>query len=182
MSGRCLPHDWYRQPLPANVVLGDDSWLYSVFAFRHYRSQRPVGVYVGNKTGLYNGTFFDLGPSGELSVGDYCTLVGAVVCSNRRIVIGDYVFIAHEVVLADTACAVPSWPSGEPTERWKSAPISIEIANNSWVGARAVLLAGARIGEGAIVGAAAVIDFEVPPHTIAAGNPGRLVGSVPNCK
>jgi acetyltransferase-like isoleucine patch superfamily enzyme len=178
MNDRYLPHDWYPQPLPANVELGENSWLYSAFAFRHYQSRRPVGVRVGRKTGLYHGTFFDLGPSGELSVGDYCTLVGAIVCSDRRIVIGDYVFVAHEVVLADSACAVPHQRPEEGTEQQASPSISIEIADNAWIGARAIVLGGARIGEGAIVGAAAVIDFEVPPYSIAAGNPARIVGSV----
>jgi acetyltransferase-like isoleucine patch superfamily enzyme len=38
-----------------------------------------------------------------------------------------------------------------------------------------VLLAGAQIGDGAIVGAGAVVDFEVPPGAVAAGNPARIV-------
>jgi acetyltransferase-like isoleucine patch superfamily enzyme len=175
MNDRHLLHDWYSKPLPANVELGDGSWLYSTFAFRHYQSRRPVGVRVGRKTGLYHGTFFDLGPSGELSVGDYCTLVGAIICSDRQIRIGHYVFVAHEVVLADTACAVPHQRPAEETEQ---PSLSIGIADNAWIGTRAVLLEGARIGEGAIVGAAAVVDFEVPRYTIAAGNPARIVGSV----
>lgn len=179
MNDRRLPHDWYQKPLPANVKLGEDSWLYSAFAFRHYRSRRPVGVRVGRKTGLYHGTFFDLGPSGELSVGDYSTLVGAIICSDRRIRIGNYVFVAHEVVLADTACAVPHQRPEERTEQQASPSLSIEIADNAWIGARAIVLGGARIGEGAIVGAAAVVDFEVPPYAIAAGNPARLIGTVP---
>ena len=54
--------------------------------------------------------------------------------------------------------------------------LSISIGSNSWIGARAILLAGARIGEGAIVGAAAVVDFSVPPYAIVAGNPARIVG------
>ena len=179
MNDRRLPHDWYPQPLPANVVLGEGSWLYSAFAFRHYRSRRPVGVRIGRKTGLYNGTFFDLGSNGELSVGDYCTLVGAIICSDQQIVIGDYVFVAHEVVLADTACAVPRQRPEEGTEQQVSPSVSIEIADIAWIGARAIVLWGARIGEGAIVGAAAMVDFEVPPYTIVAGNPARLIGTVP---
>lgn len=54
----------------------------------------------------------------------------------------------------------------------------IEIQDNVWIGARAVILGGARIGEGSIVGAASVVDFEVPPYSIVAGNPARVVGSV----
>ena len=62
---------------------------------------------IGNDSGVYNGSFFDLGPEGEVEIGNYCTLVGAIICSNRRIVIHDYVFIAHEVTLADNAFGVP---------------------------------------------------------------------------
>jgi acetyltransferase-like isoleucine patch superfamily enzyme len=52
---------------------------------------------------------------------------------------------------------------------------SIEIGENAWIGARAILLGGARIGAGSVVGAAAVVDFVVPPDSIVAGNPARVV-------
>jgi acetyltransferase-like isoleucine patch superfamily enzyme len=168
-----MSHDWFPRPLPANVVIGERSWLYSSFAFLHYRSRRPCGVRVGRDSGIYAGSFFDLGPCGEVEVGNFCTLVGAVIACDSRVVIEDYAFIAHEVVLADHAAAVPGEAAvgraGEP-------PVSIVIGENGWVGARAVLLAGARVGRGAIVGAAAVVDFEVPPFTVVAGNPARVVG------
>ena len=173
MNERRLPHDWFPRPLPANVTIGPRSWCYSAFAFLHYRSRRPCGLRVGHDTGVYNGTFFDLGPAGEVDVGNYCTLVGAVICCNSRVTIGDYAMLAHEVVLADHAVAAP-WHDdddsthGDPTE-------SIVIGPNAWIGARAVLLAGARIGEGAVVGAGAVVTGAVPPHSIAAGNPARIV-------
>jgi acetyltransferase-like isoleucine patch superfamily enzyme len=175
-----MEHDWFAEPLPDNVVLGARTWLYSSFAFRHYCSRRPVGLRTGNDTGLYNCTFFDLGPAGEVSIGSYCTLVGAIICSNSRIVIGDHAFLAHEVVLADSYVAAPYDPQCQladiRAERHDEDPeTSIVIGDNTWIGARAVVLRGASIGEGSIVGAAAVVDFEVPPRSIVAGNPGRIV-------
>src|ERR1044071_1115921 len=107
MSGPHLEHDWFPHPLPANVLIGERSWLYSAFAFLHYRSRRPCGVRIGDDSGVYNGTFFDLGPDGEVEVGDYCTLVGAIISTNRRIAIADHAFLAHEVVLADSFTSVP---------------------------------------------------------------------------
>jgi acetyltransferase-like isoleucine patch superfamily enzyme len=180
MSGAHLEHDWFPKPLPENVVLGERTWLYSSFAFRHYQSSRPAGVRAGNDTGLYNGTFFDLGPDGEVTIGDYSSLVGAIICCNGRVVIGDYVFIAHEVVLADSFAAVPFESRRLPNvraEMTRSQP-AISIADKVWIGARAIILAGARIGQGAIVGAAAVVDFDVPPYTVVAGNPARIVKSI----
>jgi acetyltransferase-like isoleucine patch superfamily enzyme len=174
---RFLEHDWFPEPLPENVVLGERTWLYSTFAFRHYRSRRPIGVQAGHDTGLYNGTFFDLGPAGEVSIGNYCTLVGAIICSNRRVEIGDYVFIAHEVVIADSFAAVPGGDQYGAHQQQVKHPVrsSIVIGENVWIGARAILLGDVTIGEGSIVGAAAVVDFAVPPYHVVAGNPARIV-------
>jgi acetyltransferase-like isoleucine patch superfamily enzyme len=174
MSRSYLEHDWFPVPLPENILLGERNWLYSSFAFVHYRSRRPLGLQTGSDTGLYHGTFFDLGPAGEVRIGSFCTLVGAIVCSNSRILIDDYAFLAHEVVLADSVAAVPP-DSVVSTPEVMEPETSIAIGRNVWIGARAILLRGARIGEGSIVGAAAVVDFEVPPNSVVAGNPARIV-------
>ena len=94
---------------------------------------------------------------------------GAIIATNGRVEIGDYAFVAHEVVLGDRAAATPS-----PSDRDSA---SILLGANCWIGARAVLLGGAKIGEGAIVGAAAVVEGEVPPYAIAVGNPARIIRS-----
>lgn len=172
MSRRRLEHDWFSEPLPENVELGPRTWLYSTFALRHFHSRRPCGLRVGQDTGLYNGTFFDLGPEGEVEIGNYCTLVGAIISTNGRVAIHDFVFIAHEVVLADWAFAAPA--DGDRQADVDGAE-GIVIGENAWIGARAVLLGGARIGTGAIVGAAAVVDFDVPAYSVVAGNPARVV-------
>lgn len=49
------------------------------------------------------------------------------------------------------------------------------IGNDVWIGTRAMILPGAQIGDGAIIGAGAVVSGVVPPYTIFAGNPARLV-------
>src|SRR5262249_46326880 len=152
-----------------NVALGARSWLYSNRAFAHCRSRRPVAVRIGADSGVYGCTMFDLGPDGEVEIGDFCCLVGAILATNGRIAIGDHSLIAQDVVIADEYAAVPS-PCSE-----HGPPPSIEIGRNAWIGARAVLLAGACIGDDAIVGAGAVVDFEVPPGAVAAGNPARIV-------
>ena len=79
IEARRLEHDWFSWPLPENVRIGSNSWLYSSFAFLHYRSRLPDGVVIGNNTGVYNGTFFDLGSEGSVTIGDYCTIVGAIL-------------------------------------------------------------------------------------------------------
>jgi acetyltransferase-like isoleucine patch superfamily enzyme len=175
MTERFLEHDWFERPLPANVELGARTWLYSTFAFVHYHSTAPLGLRVGNDTGIYNGTFFDLGPKGEVVIGDFCSIVGGIFATNSRIEIGDYSFIAHEVVLADDSFAAP--PSAPPGRLSDYRP-TIQLGENVWIGARAILLGDVEIGEGAVIGAAAVVRGQVPPMTIFAGNPARQVGVV----
>src|SRR4051812_37344340 len=83
-----LAHDWFEVELPANVLIGEDSWLHSSYACRHYRSAR--GVRIGAHSGVYKGSFFDLGPDGEVTIGDYTTVVGAIIATNGRVTIGNY--------------------------------------------------------------------------------------------
>ena len=179
MVSRTLPHDWYPAAVPDNVELGERSWCYSAFAFAHYRSARPCGVRVGHDTGIYSGCMFELGPAGEVDIGDYCTLVGATIATNGRVVIGSYAFIAHDVVLADTCFVVPPGRSTRPDA---AAPndVVISIGEDVWIGARAVLLRGAHLADGVIVGAGAVVDFAVAPYAIVAGNPAQIVGYTPS--
>ena len=172
---RMLEHDWFSRPLPANVELGPRSWLYSTFAFIHFQSTVPVGLRVGNDTGIYNGTFFDLGPEGEVDVGNFCTIVGGVFATNGRVEVGDYSFIAHEVVLADGSFATPH---GANPGRLSQHRPTIRLGENVWIGARAILLGDVEIGDGAVIGAAAVVRGRIPPMTIFAGNPAKQVGVV----
>lgn len=169
-----LEHDWFPRPLPANVVLGPRSWFYSSYAFLHYRSRRPVGLKVGHDTGIYINTHFDVGPDGEVEIGDYCTLAGPTIATNARVTIGSHVLVSHDVFIADTPFAVPPGKGGRAAA--PTARSHIVIGDNAWIGTRAVLLAGTRLGEGAIVGAAAVVTIEVPPFAIVAGNPAKIVG------
>jgi acetyltransferase-like isoleucine patch superfamily enzyme len=124
---------------------------------------------------VYHGTFFELGECGEVEVGSYCTIVGAVIRTNRRVVIEDYALVSHEVVIADSVAPAPPYGSEELADPALPAT-SVTVRRNAWVGARAILLGGADVGEGAIVGAGAVINFAVPAFSIVAGNPARVVG------
>lgn len=49
------------------------------------------------------------------------------------------------------------------------------VGNDVWIGARAMLLDGVRVGDGAIVGAGAVVTRDVPPYAIVVGSPAKVV-------
>jgi acetyltransferase-like isoleucine patch superfamily enzyme len=89
--------------------------------------------------------------------------------------IGDYCFLAHEVVVADSFAARPS-RAGDAGSATKEVPRCVPSGNDVRIGAGAVVLAGARIGDGAIVGAGTVVTGDIPPYAIVAGNPAEIVG------
>lgn len=171
-----LEHDWFSQPLPNNVRIGNRSWVYSSYAFVHYGSKRPAGVQIGNDTGVYHGTFFDLGPDGAVLVGDYCSLVGVIFATNGSIEIGKYTLIAHEVVIGDHAWASPqSSDSGIKSPKCGS---TIRIGESVWIGARAILLGDLTVGDNVIIGAGTVVTDHVPANSICVGNPMRILNEL----
>jgi len=161
---RRLPEDWFPREVPAGLTVGQRSFLISSYAFLH--SAPSAVIRIGSDTGIYHGTFFELGPAAHVEIGDYCTLVGAIMRIDSALRIGNCALIAHEVVITDCETVGPA--------RSVSAR-SIAIGDDVWIGMRAIILAGVRIGRGAVVGAGTVVADDVPPMAIVSGNPARIV-------
>lgn len=78
------------------------------------------------------------------------------------------VSISREAALL-TATHIPD----DPDFTARLAPIHLE--HHSWIGMRALVLPGVHVGEGAIVGAGAVVTSDVEPYTIVGGTPARFL-------
>lgn len=63
----------------------------------------------------------------------------------------------------------------DPTDRKALIPRPVLIKQNAWIGAGATILPGVTIGENAIVAAGAVVNRDVPPNTVVAGLPAKVV-------
>lgn len=63
---------------------------------------------------------------------------------------------------------------GDVTSAWDHKG-DIVIGNDVWIGYEAVVMAGVTIGDGAIIGARAVVTKDVPPYTIVGGVPARKI-------
>lgn len=66
----------------------------------------------------------------------------------------------------------------DPTDRTTLIPGPIVIKRNAWIGAGATILPGVTIGENSIVAAGAVVSRDVPPNTVVAGVPAKVVKSL----
>ena len=54
----------------------------------------------------------------------------------------------------------------------------IRIGNGVWIGGGAIVLPGVTIGDGCVIGAGSVVTRDLPPDTLAVGNPARIVRSL----
>lgn len=113
---------------------------------------------------------------------------GTVLAAAREIKIGDDVLIAFGALIMDHASHslqfsrrkddVVNWIQGR--KDWAGVSMDpVTIGDKSWVGARAIVLKGVNVGEGAIVGAGSVVTRDVSPWTIVAGNPARVIREIP---
>jgi maltose O-acetyltransferase len=90
------------------------------------------------------------------------------------ITIGDDVLMGPNVQLL-----TPTHPLDPDTRRdkWEAA-LPITIGDNAWIGGMVVICPGVTIGQDAVIGAGAVVTKDVPPGSIAVGNPARVIRSV----
>lgn len=54
----------------------------------------------------------------------------------------------------------------------------VEIGDDVFVGARAIILRGVTVGEGSVVGAGSVVTRDIPAYSVCAGNPARVIRSL----
>nr|WP_316670018.1 DapH/DapD/GlmU-related protein [uncultured Propionibacterium sp.] len=58
----------------------------------------------------------------------------------------------------------------------------VRIGRGAWIGARAIILPGVTVGEGAVVASGAVVTHDVAPRTIVGGNPARFIRNADRTK
>lgn len=114
-------------------------------------SEGPVRI--GARTDIGSGCFIG-GHAAGIEIGDDCLISpnASVIGVNYRYDRLDLTFREQGVV-------------SQPTR----------LGNNVWVGAGAVVLSGAQIGDGVIINANAVVSGKIPDNAIVQGNPGKVV-------
>lgn len=107
-------------------------------------------------------------PGAELEIGSgYFNKNVQIICQ-EKIVIGNDVVVARDVVIRDSDAHKLN---GEGYQMKKP----VHIGNHVWIGARAMILKGVTIGDGAVIAAGAVVTKDIPAHAVAAGVPARVI-------
>lgn len=150
----------------------------------------PLPMYVGGRLRSlamrifgfkigYGTIFADLptftGGSGlhrNFSIGAHCWLnVSCFFDLGTTITVGRNVSFGQQVIVLTSSHVI-----GPPSQRAAGLRYRpVVIGNGAWLGARCTILPGVTIGDGAIIAAGAVVHHDVPPNTLFAGVPARLV-------
>ena len=94
------------------------------------------------------------------------------------VTVEDEVFIGHGVMFINDRYPRAANLDGSSQTEADWAVIPTLIKRRASIGSNATILAGVTVGEGAIVGAGSVVTKDVPPHTIVAGNPARVLREI----
>jgi len=123
----------------------------------------------------------------SISIGKRTFIGGSNLICAEKIIIGNDVLIAwgcnivdhnsHSLFFQERKDDVKKWFNGE--KDWTKVICKpIIIRDKAWIGFNSIILKGVTIGEGSIVGAGSVITKDVPPYTIVAGNPARMIREI----
>lgn len=127
-----------------------------------------AGVRIGKGAHLHMGTQFFYPARIDIGEG---TIIGqsAFLDGRDRLIIGDHVDIASDVVILNSEHDINS-------EDFHAITAPVRIGDYVFIGPRAIILPGVKIGRGAVVAAGAVVTKDVLEFTIVGGVPAEVIG------
>jgi len=149
-----------------DVTLGDNVVIH------HPQLVNMYGCRIGESTRI--GAFVEI-QRGAV-IGRRCKISShSFICDG--VTIEDGVFVGHGVMFTNDRFPRALTDDGrlQTDADWELVPT--RVARGASIGSHATILPGVTIGEGALVGAGAVVTRDVPPYAVVAGVPARVVGS-----
>jgi acetyltransferase-like isoleucine patch superfamily enzyme len=148
------------------VTLGDGAVVHQPELVNLYDCSIGAGSRVGAFVEIQKGAV----------IGRNCKISShSFICEG--VTIEDGVFIGHGVMFTNDPYPRATTDSGELQVSGDWAVVPTVVRRNASIGSNATILPGLAIGEGALVGAGAVVTRDVPPGSIVAGVPARLMTS-----
>ena len=98
---------------------------------------------------------------------------GTFLNRNTEIVAVASVEIGRDCMIGRDVIIMDSDQHAVPGEPLLALPVVVE--DRVWIGARAIVLKGVRIGHDSVIGAGTIVSHDIPPHSVAVGQPARVI-------
>lgn len=115
----------------------------------------------------------------EIVIGDNTRIVGTCIHAQESIRIGNNCLIAGNCQIVDSSGHELSFDNVKNRIKTLGKTRPIVIEDNVWIGANTFVLPGVTIGEGSVIGAGSIVVSNIPPYSIARGNPAVVIKTYP---
>jgi acetyltransferase-like isoleucine patch superfamily enzyme len=133
---------------------------------------------IGEGTLLEPGCWLTLAPEARIAIGEGCFLNrGTMLAALRSIEIGDHTMLANNCFVGDAAHRFDD-PDTPVTWQGFTSKGPVRIGSNCWLGVNVAVTSGVTVGDRCVIGANSVVTSDLPPGTIAAGAPARVVKEI----
>lgn len=161
--------------------------------YLQYRAYKVHGISLPIGAILYKPEAIEIG--NNFNLGTYCTLYCQDPEKGSKILIGNNVSLNYnvslnadssgEIVIGDDVLIGPMTIFRASNHNFDSIDLPIRkqghtagkivIENNVWIGANVIVLPNVKIGESSIIGAGSIVTKDIPPFSIAVGNPAKVI-------
>lgn len=118
------------------------------------------------------------GGMGDVIIGTNCFInSGCVIYTGNGVKIGNDVAIAANCTFASTNHEYSDRSTPIRLQGFRPSKGGIRIGNDVWIGANCVFLDGATVGDGSVIAAGSIVRGEVPPFSVCAGSPIKIIGN-----
>lgn len=129
----------------------------------------PLTRYGNGAYGLCYGAYIEIVNGGKLTIGQGAANVGLTIMCAKEVTIGNGVRIGRNVSIRDW-----NGPHVIINDHYRNhAPVHIE--DHVWLCTGCTIMPGVTVGEGAVVAANSTVTRDVPPHSMVAGSPAKVV-------
>jgi acetyltransferase-like isoleucine patch superfamily enzyme len=154
--------------------------------FRGVRYHHGSSLEIGYGS-IVEGSLVSERDGANIIIGSNTFIGGSLLASASRIEVGDDVLISwgcnivdhnsHAIEWTRRKQDVKDWYYGK--KDWTPVAVKpVRICNKAWLGINVIVLKGVEIGEGAVVAAGSVVTKSVPPWTVSAGNPAKVIREI----
>ena len=166
--------------------IGEDS----VLAFKAHKLHHLHRVSIGNDTQIEKGASMETWDTTDntnnhplIIIGSHCRIrANAHITATKGITIGDGLLTGTNVLITDNMHGRSMLDDMEkiPYERLIFSKGEVVVGNNVWLGNNVCVMPGVTIGDGVIVGANSVVTQNIPPYSVVAGVPAKIIKNCDN--